>query len=636
MNPHRLSALLIAAGFLSAVAMAQPTYKTGTPKNQVISVGTAFDCDNSLYDPDVYKLSDGRLVLWGQGGAQLSCTRGIDSLYTATYKPTVDNWRVPAATDCPTLIGNVLCDHLANVDPDPGGPVGSPSAVQLNGKVYMAYVAGNADYERGRVQWAVGTDVNLAIYPSASSPLAIVMPSQNGKAACDRHGVGQVRLAYEAPYFYFIMFYTHQRDAGGGPYSTLAYRINYDSSPTNPSGLGATREIFTGGQWVPHNGTLIFDYDSPSGLPPWGNYDARGLEYGAEGDLKWDPARNRWIHIFTTWCRTRVQWQETTSLATGSWSAPLDVDVTTIRAKYPSTPFIGAGIWYGDATSDGVNNPRMWAFLPVHGGAACQLSPFTGLSVVMAPLDFVSAPTKYTLVVPRNGTGSGTVTSNPTGINCGDCCSQGYTSGTVVTLTATPAAGSTFAGWSGDGDCTDGIVTMNPSRTCTATFNLSDTVWLEDNTAKNSTTLADNEVWNWISFSVPPGPYSGTYAHQSGLYSGFHQHYFFDSPQTLTVNPGDRLFTYVYLDPSNPPSQVMLQWKDSTWEHRAYWGANLIAFGTDGTTSRRSMGALPPAGQWVRLEVAASAVGLEGQTINGMAFTLFGGRATWDRAGKTP
>ncbi len=46
------------------------------------------------------------------------------------------------------------------------------------------------------------------------------------------------------------------------------------------------------------------------------------------------------------------------------------------------------------------------------------------------------------------------------------------------------------------------------------------------------------------------------------------------------------------------------------------------------------MGMLPPAGRWVRLEVPAAAVGLEGHTVNGMAFTLAGGLASWDRAGK--
>src|SRR5207248_4773018 len=67
---------------------------------------------------------------------------------------------------------------------------------------------------------------------------------------------------------------------------------------------------------------------------------------------------------------------------------------------------------------------------------------------------------------------------------------------------------------------------------------------------------------------------------------------------------------------------------------RAYWGASLNTFGVEGTASRRSMGPLPPPGQWVRLEVPAGLVGLEGSALKGMAFTLFGGRATWDHIGK--
>jgi hypothetical protein len=48
------------------------------------------------------------------------------------------------------------------------------------------------------------------------------------------------------------------------------------------------------------------------------------------------------------------------------------------------------------------------------------------------------------------------------------------------------------------------------------------------------------------------------------------------------------------------------------------------------------MGPLPPTGEWVRLEVPAQAVGLGGGAVNvdDMAFTLFGGSATWDYAGK--
>jgi hypothetical protein len=81
-------------------------------------------------------------------------------------------------------------------------------------------------------------------------------------------------------------------------------------------------------------------------------------------------------------------------------------------------------------------------------------------------------PTSPSLTVTRAGTGSGSVVSNPAGIACPTDCGQTYPSGTVVTLTAAPASGSTFAGWSGactgTGACS---VTMSAARTVTATFN---------------------------------------------------------------------------------------------------------------------------------------------------------------------
>jgi hypothetical protein len=78
----------------------------------------------------------------------------------------------------------------------------------------------------------------------------------------------------------------------------------------------------------------------------------------------------------------------------------------------------------------------------------------------------------FALTVAKTGTGSGTVTSAPAGIACGTDCSENYPSGTFVTLTAVPAAGSAFAGWSGDSDCSDGAVTMNGNKSCTATFQI--------------------------------------------------------------------------------------------------------------------------------------------------------------------
>lgn len=78
------------------------------------------------------------------------------------------------------------------------------------------------------------------------------------------------------------------------------------------------------------------------------------------------------------------------------------------------------------------------------------------------------------LTVTRAGTATGTVTSSPAGINCGNTCNAAFTFGTSVTLTATPAAASAFAGWSGggcSGTFTTCTLTVTSAPTITATFN---------------------------------------------------------------------------------------------------------------------------------------------------------------------
>jgi RHS repeat-associated protein len=121
------------------------------------------------------------------------------------------------------------------------------------------------------------------------------------------------------------------------------------------------------------------------------------------------------------------------------------------------------------------------------------------------------------LTVTRTGTGTGTVTSSPSGISCGSDCNENYDKNTQVTLTATPATGSTFAGWSGNADCSDGVVTMDVDKTCTATFN------------KPKLTVTKNGTGTGTVTSSPSGINCG---------SDCNQNYNLDTQVTLTATPG--------------------------------------------------------------------------------------------------
>ncbi|MFC7303733.1 hypothetical protein ACFQVC_05830 [Streptomyces monticola] len=157
-----------------------------------------------------------------------------------------------------------------------------------------------------------------------------------------------------------------------------------------------------------------------------------------------------------------------------------------------------------------------------------------------------------------------------------------------------------------------------------------DRIWIDDRLPAGAQQYTDTDTWLW---TAEPAPFHGALLHRSVRADGMHQHYFLGATERLRVADDDVLFAYVLLDPDAPPDEVMLQWRTTEWLHRAYWGADRLPWGTPGTAERRHLGALPPSGEWVRLEVPAQAVGLGGAEINGMAFTLSGGAAVWDYAG---
>ncbi len=82
--------------------------------------------------------------------------------------------------------------------------------------------------------------------------------------------------------------------------------------------------------------------------------------------------------------------------------------------------------------------------------------------------------TEYQLTVAKAGTGSGIVTSEPAGINCGSSCQTGFSPGQSVTLTAQPVANTVFAGWSGacSGLSPTCTLTVDAPKNATSRFDL--------------------------------------------------------------------------------------------------------------------------------------------------------------------
>ena len=153
-------------------------------------------------------------------------------------------------------------------------------------------------------------------------------------------------------------------------------------------------------------------------------------------------------------------------LGSGSvMSAPAGIACgTTCSASFPS-----GGSVVLTATPSGGSVFAGWSGGGCSGTGACTVSP-TGTTTVTATF---ALPAAAGLTVSVTGAGNGTVTSAPAGLTCSTVCTASFASGTSVTLTATPGAGSAFAGWTGactgSGPCT---VVLDQARAVIARFSL--------------------------------------------------------------------------------------------------------------------------------------------------------------------
>jgi hypothetical protein len=147
----------------------------------------------------------------------------------------------------------------------------------------------------------------------------------------------------------------------------------------------------------------------------------------------------------------------------GVTSAPAGINCgATCQASFNSGTHVTL-----TASPDAGSSFTGWSGSGCSGTSTCQVTMSQARSVSAA-----FTITTYNLTVSKNGSGTGGVTSQPAGIDCGATCGGNFNSGTQVTLTATPDVSSSFTGWSGSGCSGTGTcqVAMSQARAVTATF----------------------------------------------------------------------------------------------------------------------------------------------------------------------
>lgn len=173
---------------------------------------------------------------------------------------------------------------------------------------------------------------------------------------------------------------------------------------------------------------------------------------------------------YPAWIANWVSYGNSKTVVNGNafGSMPAGKYVLYLPPGYPDTAMDGTGNYWGTTDTSVIESLIYDKNDDITTASVIPYSP----ALSAAPSEVPAEP-KNALAVSKSGTGSGTVTSQPSGIDCGNTCTADFGISETVTLAATPAPGSEFVGWSGACSGSSGCsMAMDVARNVSAQFDV--------------------------------------------------------------------------------------------------------------------------------------------------------------------
>jgi hypothetical protein len=139
-------------------------------------------------------------------------------------------------------------------------------------------------------------------------------------------------------------------------------------------------------------------------------------------------------------------------------------------------------------------------------------------NAIQVPLSGTGVKLQKRLTISRAGSGSGTVTSTPSGIECGTTCTAVFETGSMVTLKAVPDEGSGFAAWSGDYTATDPAIAVLLSQdlSIAASFTVFSSLAIASPNGGETWKTGEAQIIRWT-YSGYPGAFVKIQLYKGGV-----------------------------------------------------------------------------------------------------------------------